>query len=804
MHATPLVWRLPATTVVYMSRCRADSFYVAPGEYRSFDDWAVFTKVGDEWKQVTHRKDVEKLSQDPSWAGLCYVVYRPSHQREEVIDIASLVKNEPERVQLWKLDARLINGKRSGVEHHLHSIARHGAARAGGVREAVGGVLGVTPAGKSVARWFAEEEVTPTAQASILKIMHSASFVLSPDAMQSLASKLRQDFVNTPMPVFDTSATHNLSFLERYPMERRVRLLADLWHAENIDSLNTLVRVADELLDRGGVATKSAEKLIASLDSTCAASIAELAVAGKLWVTANSSMFGPNILAELAARPATRRLVALHPENTDTSIALELLSDTSSLERREVHVYQNSKIHPDVAAALFVELSKKNAFNKTHSITRCNNLLILAIAVTEVLPEASPLVAKAFASWTHAQGALDPWNLDALDYVFANKNVVLDKVTAEQLYKRQVEYARTAAKNDSKDGNVSPTQRWMSGELLATLECQSATPEGIKKAAREHLDKSGRDYRGVSDRLVQWRSYVDAAPEPVEALLHVLDTLPNLHSNTSGLTSSIKTVLQHAAALVDTDESFQTIQKAAAVISTHGDHEEILEQSLKVRAAIRGTIKIEDVGDMLYSNPVYSALAWSAQSLGRDLRKCVLENTNDPDVAYAGYITTGETDVLSSIELSQVSREIQLRSLVSEQEDVLWPEKPKTWDELPTEDYLPWSLAPISERLDDKKVVLGEDVFDVRVIKDMSQLQANAAPNCMGNCTASYASSIRQGHALVLALGRGGSTEINVSVEHETHLGEWSITEMKGRRNKTLQKDVQDALSTQIGLLLNG
>jgi hypothetical protein len=515
-------------------------------------------------------------------------------------------------------------------------------------------------------------------------------------------------------------------------------------------------------------------------------------------------MFGPNILAELAARPATRRLVALHPENTDTSIALELLSDTSSLERREVHVYQNSKIHPDVAAALFSELSKKDAFAKTHSITRCKNLLVLAVAVTEVLPEASPLVAKAFASWTRSQGALDAWNLDALDYVFTNKSVVLDKVTVEQLYKSQLEYARTAARNEAKGGPVASTQRWMSGELLATLECQSTAPAGIKEAAREHLEPAGRAYRGVSDRLVQWRSYVDTAPEPVEALLHVLTTLPDLYSNTSALTSSIKTVMQHAAALVDTDESFQAVQKAAALVSSHGDRDEILEQSLKVRAAIRGTIKIEEVGDLFYSNPVYSALAFSAQSLGRDLRKCVLETTNDPDIAYAGYITTGETDVLSSMELSQVSREIQLRSLVSEQQDVVWPDKPKTWDELPTEDHLPWSLAPVSERLDAKTVVLGDDVFEVRVIKDMGQLQANAAPNCMGNCTASYASSIRQGHALVLALGRGGSTEINVSVEHETHLGEWSITEMKGRRNKILQKDVQDALSTQIGLLLNG
>jgi hypothetical protein len=154
--------------------------------------------------------------------------------------------------------------------------------------------------------------------------------------------------------------------------------------------------------------------------------------------------------------------------------------------------------------------------------------------------------------------------------------------------------------------------------------------------------------------------------------------------------------------------------------------------------------------------------------------------------------------------LSHVSREIHLRSLVGEQQGVAWPEKPKTWDELPTEDHLPWGLAPVADHLDEKNIVLGEDVFNVRVIKDMRQLQANAAPNCMGNCTESYASSIRQGRALVLAIGRGGGTEINVSVEQHHSTGDWSITEMKGPRNKLLQQDVQDALSEQIGTLMNG
>ena len=787
-----------------MSRCRADSFYVAPGEYRSFEEWAVFTKVNGDWETVTHRKDVENFSKDPLWNGLCYVVFHPAHLHGEFLDIASLVRNEPERVQLWKLDGRLINGKRSGVEHHLHAIARHGTARAGGIREAVGGVLGATPTGKSVVRWFSEEDVTPTAQASVLKLLHAASSVLSQDAMQSLAAKLRQDFVNTPMPVFETASTHNLSFLERYPMERRVRLLADIWHTENIDSLNTLVRVADELLDRGGVATRSAEKLIASLDSTCSASIAELAVSGKLWVTTNASVFGPNAIAELSARPATRRLVAFHPENADPSVALEVLSDASVLERRELHLFQNAKIHPDVAAALYVELSKKNSFTQTHSMIKCKNLLVLSVAIADVLPEAAPLVAKAYASWTRSPGALEPWNADALGEVFNNKTLVLDKVTTEQLYKSQLEYARLAAKHDTKAFIEPSTQRWMNTELLATLESQDATPPGIKEAARKCLEMEDRLYRGEGNRLTQWRNYIDDSLHPEDAFMQVFATLPERYPDTSALASAVRVVTLHAATMLESDDAFQRTQDAAIAIAPTVVHKDILEQAPNVRAAVRGTIKVEDVGDMYYSNPVYSALAYSAQSLPRELRKSVLETTNDPDIAYAGYITTGETDVLSSMELSYVSREVQLRSLVGEQQDVSWPEKPKTWDELPTEDHLPWGISPVADRLDGKNVVLGEDVFDVRVIKDMRQLQANAAPNCMGNCTESYASSIRQGRALVLAIGRGGGTDINVSVEQDYTSGAWSITEMKGRRNKVLQKDVQDALGSQIGVLLNG
>jgi hypothetical protein len=133
---------------------------------------------------------------------------------------------------------------------------------------------------------------------------------------------------------------------------------------------------------------------------------------------------------------------------------------------------------------------------------------------------------------------------------------------------------------------------------------------------------------------------------------------------------------------------------------------------------------------------------------------------------------------------------------------VPWPEKPKRWSDLPTADHLPWELAPVSTRFSNKTLALGSEEFSIRVIPDMPSLVANAAPNCMGNCTDTYADDIRRGSTIILAIGREGRTEINVSLEKNRDDDSWEITETKRAQNKRLSADEQTSLHRQLMYLL--
>ena len=156
-----------------MTRCRADSFYLAPGYYREFADWDVYTKVKGVWVHITHRKDVERLDLDPTWDKICYISWGKSYRDNEgnPTPMDKRISDDPRDIELWKLDKRLVNGKRSGVEHHLSTIASKGAARSGGIQEAVGAVLGKENVGKLVAHWLKTTKVEPTRQAMALKLL---------------------------------------------------------------------------------------------------------------------------------------------------------------------------------------------------------------------------------------------------------------------------------------------------------------------------------------------------------------------------------------------------------------------------------------------------------------------------------------------------------------------------------------------------------------------------------------------------------------------------------------------------------
>jgi hypothetical protein len=798
--------------VRYVSRCRANSFYVAPGQYRTFEDWAVFTRVDGEWREVTHRRDVEKLSSLEAWDGVCYMMWRPRALRdgETRIDIAARIKNDPQMVEVWRLDDRIVNGKRSkGLEHHLHAVARRGAVRSGGVKEAVGVVLGATPAGKIVARWFESELKEPTMQAMALKLFASARTVLDDQHLESLASRMQKLHASIPMPVFDTAVTQDLAFLERYPMSRRVTLLEDLWETQVAWNLATLHRVADQLMYRGDNARERALVVLDAIDRTAPDLLLRLVREERLFLGGIPEGVGENLRSRLLANPKLAHLAAFHPATTDPSHALAVLNDRSHMESVGVTLY-DGPLHPNVVRAVGEHLKSSRDLTHTHSSTKSRNLTKLCVVLSEADPSYAPLVAKAFASWTRTNGSLDSWFVSDADRVFEDRHLVLDRTTVEQLYKRSVEHALTVQKHSISEADI-PSQMLVSSHLLAVLEVQSAAPEGIRRAAREILHDAGHRYRSERGVLVADHDYVRQAADKVAAALTLMENHVEEVASRSAYSRPYKHALQPAVTAITsglTDEEFailfEGVERIVNRLSRGVDPRgaEAVEEIRAVQLAMHGELDPAALGDKPWLHPAYLALTDHAQVLPSAVRQALINGNHDYDPAFIGYILHDETDVVSALSRDTLSENIQLCTLLNENPLVPWPEKPKRWSDLPTADHLPWELAPVSARFSNTAVTLGSEVFAVRVIPDMPSLVANAAPNCMGNCTDTYADDIRRGSTIILAIGRDGRTEINVSLEKNRSDDSWEITETKRAHNKPLNSDEERALHAQLTTLL--
>lgn len=809
-----------ALTVYDMSRCRAESFYLAPGEYRSFEDWDVRTRKDGQWVQITHRKDVEKLAKDPAWDGMCYVSWKRSWVDEAgEMSMEARLTLDPDSVEMWRLDERLVNGKRSGVEHHLYKIARKGTARSGGVRAAVGEILGAGSVGKSVARWFEEDTVEPTAQATALKLLIAAKGVLDESALESLAARMRKTYSGVPMPRFETAHVSRLAFLERYDMRRRGELLLNLWQTQCDDSLAGSIRIAAELVNRRGTAGEKGRAYMRSLDEACSADVVRLIAAKRVWLEGSEDVFGPNVRELLANRKATRPLIAFHPDTSDPAAALEVVLDKKRFSQDEIHLTGVRPLHPSVAAAVRAELERSGFLQQTHSSVRSRNALRLAVAVCEADPSAAPLVVKAYSAWTRTPGALSEWRARDTDDVFADRKLQLDQSSVTQLYQRQVELARVADRaEDSKTKSEEYPHRFYSHGLMAVLESQSTAPQSVRDGAAAMLKREGMVVRDDNGVLGHWfnilqgdcdrvrvaqetlDSYAVDTKDASEALNRVLRTgvVSIQHGVTSQEYAQIRTACDKALNSVGLDTEY--LRKVRASWSADLGVLEVLDQTYR---AANGDISIDELGPNQYSNPVYTTFCEFAQNLDAKQREFLIKETGDMDTCYIGYLLSGATDVVTAARRDIVSTEIQLRTILDEVEGVEWPEKPKHWSDLPTADFIPWRLADVASGLDGRSLKLDDEEYQVRAIKDITELQANAAPNCMGNCTDSYADVIRKGTSVVLAIGRGDRTEINVSVEKRHHDEAWEVREIKGPHNKKLSASMESDVRRQISDLVS-
>lgn len=118
-------------TVCTMSRCRRDSFYLAPGLLRYFKDCTLATWDPDTGELVRffHRNDVAAFAaRFPTWDGVCLLA-----KSGGLAVLRQMLREEPGKVELWRLDARIVQGRRpaNACSYVMHRWAVEGTVPGG-------------------------------------------------------------------------------------------------------------------------------------------------------------------------------------------------------------------------------------------------------------------------------------------------------------------------------------------------------------------------------------------------------------------------------------------------------------------------------------------------------------------------------------------------------------------------------------------------------------------------------------------------------------------------------------------------
>jgi hypothetical protein len=677
----------------------------------------------------------------------------------------------------------------------------------------VGEILGVNPASKNVVRWFERANPHPTVEAAALRLLHAATQVIDDNGMQSLVAALADIDVPVPMPRFDT-AHLDLSFLTRYPQQRRVTLLTDLWYEQVKENTKDAIRVAQEVEDRGPRAAARGAQLRRDIAARMPSLVADL-ITNEGIASDDPHLHHPRVVEALLASPRTAHLVAFHAAAADPAHALAVLRSTRLMTTERVTTHKDG-LPETVARAVVQELTDSTLMRHTHAALQLQNVISLALAATQTLPEAAPLVVKAYSNWTKNASARQAWSASDCSTLFLDRHLNLDRLSAEQLHKAHLEHARLLQRLHDDDARPSGLEHFMSPDILIELECQPNAPTGVRDSCREALTKLGHTHRTPNGRLVTeyYHAYhheVDStdlvsilknAPvkiaDRVTEVSRVMNQVMINPENTKHIDTYGSVILSALSAADPAHPGQDGWQASLADAAT----QQILANVRQLSRAHAGELSLEELGEFKYSNQAWRIMMETSSSIPREVRQHLIKQLGDPDYALVGHILEDQCDLITQQELSSLSTRVHALSLLASRSDVEWASKPKRAAELPTADHLPWEVPSVADRLDKRRITFNDSPLNISVIRDIGALQANAAPNCMGNCTDTHASRLRRGDEILLAIDRGKGTEINVSLHLSN--GEWSVTEIKAAQNNTVHPDLAKELTTRLLELVAG
>jgi hypothetical protein len=820
-----------------MSKCRATSFYLAPGTRAYFDTNTLATKGPDgAFVAFTHRRDLEAYeAQNPDWDHVCFLGPPGGTPALEEALLTS-----PERVERYRLDARVINGRSpSGPAQTIYRLHAYGTQKAGGVYQITDALF---PSASKPLRTAVQGVAHTPGAGFVLGLSHTLREALGDGRCAALIENSATLAASLALAPIDPNELAGLSpmLTERYGARRAAALLAQLgsvealgadWHralatlSPDPEFLRTLRKIVGDVYDYSlTVNVATPPDLLEQL------TLGDYLVRQGVAKHPNAT---PELLEKLTTEEHTdaETLIALASRDLSTLSAatLEALS-ISRLRSVKIHLARNATLNPELITAMMSsdDMSVRRAIAERHhrvpevARTLCRDpkrdvrsSIALVTPFADVLETLSrdeyysvrQCVAENKSAPAAVLATLYESDSDSLDIAFAlceNPHTppdVLEKLSAD------LNYADRVAKNPSTPPlllrslttnptflGATPEMAGLFHDVLRAVALNAHTPPDVLS------DLAKRS--AVLKVLVAKNSAIDPTLarelfEEAKVSLVPADKQGDNSVQWSEFDSPSWEILDHFASNPATapDMVAELVENAyswgVTRVFTRSDIPSALLEPFSLSPDPRTRRHVA------YSP---SASPQLLRTLSRDpdqlVRREVRDNpatppealintlalSTDPDLLVRAALIpapAGSLPLRPTHPALQYLREAALVATMNVA-PTIWPERPRSIVDLPNRTSLPWNIDDAAKALDGTTITTSEGALTIDVLDSHQRLKTNAT--YMGNCTAGYASRVASGQSVIVAL----RSEQRVLYNAEfipTASGSWEIGEVNSRRN---------------------
>lgn len=741
------------------SRCRSKTFYLAPGVYRTFAEYSVKAVLSDGTLQkITHRRGIRALQKEhPEWDGMCIVT--PKNPDGSVTEGG-------EYGELWRLDERLIEGRRPQNDTHVITKIAHKSLNGVGGFEAVNTLIENRETALVV--WdYVKTLQYSTNQAQSLRFLTQATKLLTHKQTAILLQHMRS---------YDTGLSnvvvypHGLSFqaLGRLDQKSRLQVLKNVWTVHQTRCTENVAVLLGACVFQNHPWWQTVQTRLNEKNPAWIRGFANyyLDYYGPTHPLETLDLY-PQTLQELARVERGVIHVAATHRNTTPEL-IDRLFGSLSLQTVEMPL-ATKKLNKEAAKALKTQLQKA-PLHRTDNALLAGNYAKLAYTLVNSCPdeETDEIFKKAMKSWFVA--SRNAWqNGDVATRGFDKSVLQLKDSTRSAVWQWALElekhhkHAEEKAKHDPRQ--TMPPYVKLDGlkVALGLAPQQPALWEVYRSTPR---DERGALLRGEAENYrknpSRFNDFVNKMRDELSAeeCRQIRDELGNLLPpsvrNIAEIkhyveTNNPKHLLRH--------ENGRGAVSSIQVLAEVGMRGEVPENLLEVLSK-----------DYFMDADHYAGLAM----LGYDKPVEPGWGKDDPLTASAWRVT---------------------EALLADEET--WPQNARELDDLPERNETPWELdQKLVASMEGKTLTSpSHGELEVHVISQAKELRENAN-KLMKNCTAGYAGAIQQGTDLILALNRDGRPVLNVNVTKREN--GWMVGEVNSYANSGVPEATRQAVEKNI------